>query len=315
MRARPDATFAVLVAVAGLAAVAVGSSVAALGGGGAEGLGAMVAGWVSACILFVRETPNVPAPVLLIVVVVSASTLSFFVTLLRIVVEQRLFRRLVRAAHSERLFGERVLVLPSRRSAAFCSGLLRPQVYVTEALVRALEPVELEAVVRHEAAHAVAHAPVKSLLARVLARTFFWLPTLRDLEAKFSLTAEFAADEAAIRATSPRAVAAALAQMLDAYSPVIGFANVADARVEKLLDPAAATPSLISRIRLLVTAGALGGVVALAAVRPELGAVERAHLEALAGSALLHRLLWERLAIVAAISSIAVVAHRRRRAR
>ena len=79
-------------------------------------------------------------------------------------------------------------------------------------------------------------APLKSLLARVIARAFFWLPTLRDLEAVFTLTAELAADEVAVEATSQLTVASALDRVLDS-SPAVGFANVADARIERLLDP------------------------------------------------------------------------------
>lgn len=317
MTGRADATLAALVALAGLAAAAVASSLLALGGGGATDLAEMVAGWFSACIMFFLEARHIPAAVLLIVLLVSASTVSLLATVLGAIVEQRSLARLVRPARGERLFGVPVLVLASRRPAAFCSGLIRPRVYVTEALLRSLERDELEAAVRHEAAHAAAYVPLKSLVARLLARTFFWLPTLGDLEARFTLTAELAADDAAIRATSSRAVAAALARVLDSSSPATGFASLADARIEKLLDPSVTIPPLLSRARLALTGVALVVVVALAVSPPHLGAAEREHLHVLAGSALLHRLLWQRFAIVAgvaAVASVALVSRRRRRA-
>jgi hypothetical protein len=73
VKARADASFAALVVLAGLAAGAVAVTVVALGGGGVAGLGAVVAGWGSACVFLVRETGRLPPAVLLVVVLVSAT--------------------------------------------------------------------------------------------------------------------------------------------------------------------------------------------------------------------------------------------------
>jgi hypothetical protein len=140
------------------------------------------------------------------------------------------------------------------------------------------------------------------------------LPALHDLESSYTLTAELAADEAAIRATSKRAVAAALTRVLDASVPAVGFANLSDARIDKLLDPGLALPRLLSIPKLALTLAALAGVAVLAVRSPQIGGSEQMHLQTMTGAALLHRLLWERLLFVAALVTGAIVVQRRRRA-
>jgi hypothetical protein len=311
VKERADARLAALLLLAAGAAAAIGMSIAAVGRGGAAGLGALAAGWVSACLLLLRETVHVPPNALLLVVVVGATLAGFVATGVLVAAEQRALRRLCRAAQTAELFGEPVRVVPSRRLAAFCAGLLRPRVYVTQGLLAELERHQLEAAVRHELAHARARAPLKSLLARLVSRTFFWLPTLRDLEAGFVLSAELAADEAAVQATSRRAVAGALTRVLDSSVPAVGFAGAADARIQRLLEPDAAAPRMLSRARLGVTGVGLAAVAALATAPPDLEAAEQNHLHALAASALLHRLVWERLVVLAALALVVMAAKRR----
>jgi hypothetical protein len=122
-----------------------------------------------------------------------------------------------------------------------------------------------------------------------------------------------AADEAAIRATSKQAVAAALTRVLDASVPAIGFANLADARIGKLLDPGIAPPRVLSAPKLALTLLALAGVAVLAVRSPQIGGSEQMHLRAMASSALFHRLLWERMLFVFALLTAGTLLVRRRR--
>jgi len=313
VRARADAVFAALVFISGCAAGAIGAAVAALGFGGLAGIGALLAGWVSACVLFVVETKRIPASVLLVALIGTATITSLAWTLGKAGLEQRRLAGLRKAARRALLNGRVVWLVPSRRSAAFCAGLIHPQIYLTTGLVETLEHEEITAVVRHEAAHADAYVPLKALVARLFARTFFWLPALRDLESSYTLTAELAADEAAIRATSKQAVAAALTRVLDASAPAIGFANLSDVRIDKLLDPSVAPPRILSTPKLALTLLALAGVAALAVRSPQIGGSEQVHLHALTTAALFHRLLWERLLFVAALVVTSTLLVRRRR--
>jgi Zn-dependent protease with chaperone function len=313
VKARADAVFAALVFISGCAAGAIGVAIAALGLGGLAGIGALLAGWVSACVLFVLETRRIPTSVLLVAVLGTATMASLAWTVFRAGWEQRRFARLRKAARREIWEGHEVWLVPSTRAAAFCAGLIHPQIYLTHGLVDSLEDDEIRAVVRHEAAHAEAYVPLKAFVARLFARTFFWLPALRDLESSYTLTAELAADEAAIRATSKQAVAAALTRVLDASVPAVGFANLSDARIDKLLDPGVALPRMLSIPKLALTLAALAGVAVLAVHSPQIGNSEQTHLQTMTGAALLHRLLWERLLFVAALVAGAVLVQRRRR--
>jgi hypothetical protein len=104
-----------------------------------------------------------------------------------------------------------------------------------------------------------------------------------------------------------------LTHVLDASAPAVGFANIADARIEKLLDPGAASPRVLSISKLAITLGALAGVAALATRSPQIGGGEQMHLHAMTTAALLHRLLWERLLFMLALATVALLALRRRR--
>jgi Zn-dependent protease with chaperone function len=313
MKARADVVFVALVFVSGCAAVAVGAAIAALGAGGLAGVGAVLAGWVSACVLFVLETRRIPVSVLLVAVIGTGTFASLAWTLVKALADQRRLARLRRTAREEAWEGRTVWLLPSTRAAAFCAGLTRPQIFLTDALVSTLEPEEIRAIVRHEAAHADAYVPLKAFVARLFARSFFWLPTLRDLESSYTLTAELAADEAAIRATSKQAVAAALTRVLDASVPAVGFANVSDARINKLLDPGVAPPRIVSAPKLALSLLGVAGVAALAVRSPQIGGSEQMHLHAMTDAALLHRLLWERLLFVTVLVAAGVLHVRRRR--
>jgi hypothetical protein len=313
VRARADAVFAALVFISGCAAGAIGAAIAALGLGGLAGIGALLAGWVSACVLFVLETKRIPTGVLLVALIATATTISLVWAVCKAGWDQRRLTRLRKASRRELWEGHTVWLVPSTRVAAFCAGLIHPQIYLTSALVDGLEDDEIRAVVRHEATHAEAYVPLKALVARLFARTFFWLPALRDLESSYTLTSELAADEAAIRATSQRAVAAALTHVLDASIPAVGFANHADARIDKLLDPGVAPPSILSLPKLALTLLALAGVAVLAVRSPQIGGSEQMHLNAMTSAALFHRLLWERGLFVVALVTAGAFAFRRRR--
>ena len=123
--------------------------------------------------------------------------------------EGRRHRRLVRAlplrgtlrGHPD------VQVVADAAPRAFCAGLLRPAVYVTTGALARLEPVQLEAVLWHEATHRLRRDPLRLATARVLAGA---LPSLGALAAHHALAAELAADEAAELRVDRRGLAAAM---------------------------------------------------------------------------------------------------------
>lgn len=80
--------------------------------------------------------------------------------------------------------GRRVKVVASARAMAFCGGLLRPRIYLSEGALTRLRPAELDAIVVHEAHHATRRDPLRILVARAIGSAFGTREqTLADLSA------------------------------------------------------------------------------------------------------------------------------------
>ena len=124
------------------------------------------------------------------------------------------------------LAGHPVSVVRDSRPLAFCTGLLRPQLYVSSGAVAALGEGELRAVVEHEAHHARRRDPLRLLAAQTAEDAFGFLPPLRGLARREAALADLAADRAAVTAIgSPAPMAGAM----------LAFDDPAPERVDHLL--------------------------------------------------------------------------------
>jgi hypothetical protein len=214
--------------------------------------------------------------------------------------EQRLLRALPAVALAESSYrgtvpsapGVDVYVLGARWQGAFCGGVLRPKVVVTSELLDALDPAERGAVVAHELSHARSRGPLKLVLGQVVVRSFFWVPVLRDLVDRYLLLTELTADRAAIAATSPAALAGALSQVLETpkLAGTIGFADHAAARIDRLFDPHAKLPRLLTPARVVLTGLTLGAAGVLAYSSPRLTSSESEQLHTMTVNLLQHHL-------------------------
>lgn len=142
--------------------------------------------------------------------------------------------------------GRSVLIVPGATPRAFCGGLLRPQIFVSEGAVASLGPAELAAVVAHEGHHADRRDPLRILIARAIGDTYH----LGALSRREQALAELSADAEAVR----RGGAAPLASALLAFS-----ADIAPERVDRL---AGAKPS--GEVSRWMLAGAAVVIAALA---------------------------------------------------
>jgi hypothetical protein len=97
--------------------------------------------------------------------------------------------------------GRSVTVIAGSRPMAFCAGLLRPRIYLSEGALGRLGGGELSAIVAHEAHHAARRDPLRILCARAVGSAF----GRREQE-----LAELAADHAAARGSGAPALASAL---------------------------------------------------------------------------------------------------------
>ena len=127
--------------------------------------------------------------------------------------------------------------------AAYCVAGRYPTVIVTTGAMAALGSGQLDAVLAHERAHLAGRHHALKAAARIGRQVLPFLPLLRDAEAQVARLAELHADDAAIRAADPGALATALVVLATSVpaTPAPALAAAAtDAvqRIQRLLRPA-----------------------------------------------------------------------------
>ena len=291
MNERPDVLLGALLLTAATAGAALVTSLVEIGPRGMLGVGAVALGVVTACFLFAFEVRHLPPALIGASVLVVGSSIAFALALIRVWREQLLLRRLPRIPIAE---GDvPVDIVPSATANAFCAGVIRPRVLITEGLLERLDEDELRAAVMHELEHARARGPLKVALAHIATRTFFWVPAFGDLLDRYVLVSELAADRAAISATSRSALAGALSEVIDGPPRLAGAVALADfaaPRIDRLFDPRADLPPMFRRSSLLAAAAALGVIAFVLLCSPHLGLPESAQLHAMSVNLLAHRL-------------------------
>jgi Peptidase family M48 len=182
-----------------------------------------------------------PVRVLLVVLaifdVVLLARMTF--SLARGIRAQRRFIARVPVRGERELAGRRVKVIASARALAFCGGLLRPRIYLSEGALARLGPAELDAIVVHEAHHAARRDPLRILVARAIGSAF---------GRREQALADLSADAAAARRVGDAPLASALLAF-DAEA-----AGIAAVRVDHLTGDA---PRIEVPRALAVAAGAV----------------------------------------------------------
>lgn len=118
-------------------------------------------------------------------------------------------RRVSRIARS-RGIGSVTVVFDCHEPIACSRGILAPEIWLSRGAVDVLSDEELAAVLAHEHQHCLSRDPAKRQLLEVLARALFAFPVVAQAARAFRRAAEYAADDAAARATSGRNTARAL---------------------------------------------------------------------------------------------------------
>ena len=166
---------------------------------------------------------------------------------------QRAFLRRLPVLRTDIVYGHRVRVVPGRELLAFCAGLWRPAVYVSEATLATGEHA-LRAILAHEEQHRARRDPLRLLLARTVSDALRPLPPFAALAEREAALADLAADAAAVDALGDRAPLA---------SAFVRFEAVAPERVDRLMRTAPA--QTISCALLATAAVTLAGIAALVA--------------------------------------------------
>jgi hypothetical protein len=186
-------------------------------------------------------------------------------------------RQALRHAQGARLSGRhepalRAVVLEHAQPAAYCVAGRCPTVIVTTGAMAALNSGQLNAVLAHERAHLAGRHHALKAAARIGRQVLPFLPLLRAAEAHVARLAELHADDAAIRAADPRALATALVVLATpAQAPptpsLAAAATDVVQRIHRILRPAEPLGRL-RRHLLRVVAAALALVPVLVALTP-----------------------------------------------
>jgi Zn-dependent protease with chaperone function len=262
-----------VVAALGLAGLTLAVHATALGGGLSDLIGA--------CVLRLRETYGTPGGAtvaglgLTLAGAMAARTVLTAMTHLRAAARQAL-----KHAQTARLVGRPepalgAVLVEHSDPVAYCVAGRHPTVILSTGALQELDPAQLTAVLAHERAHLAGRHHRLLALARIGSLVLPVLPLMRDADAQVARLVEMHADDAAVRASDPRALATALVVLAAGASPAPALAaGTTDAvqRIHRLLRPG--EPLSTARRRMLrATAVLLALTPALLALAPALQAL------------------------------------------
>lgn len=203
--------------------------------------------------------PTANGGALIVLVLALLGGIVTVVALFAIARELRHARRLTRRlAELQPVAHDGVFVIEDQRVQAFCAGLVWPRVYITTGARAMLDEQSLNAVLWHERHHARRRDPLRLAVSRVLARSFFFLPGIRELRRGQQVLAEVSADESAVAAAAGDRSALARA--------MLGFDDASHDGESTGIDPVRVDYLLGEPLSWRFPAVAFGGAVALLAV-------------------------------------------------
>ncbi len=141
--------------------------------------------------------------------------------------------KLVRTARAAGL--QRVECVRAGSPVAFCAGILRPTVFISEAAVAGLSDSELLAVLHHEADHARRYEPLWRAARTSAAEVLTFLPIVSWWSERQIALSELSADAAAERRVGRSSLAGALLVMTAPTIPLAAFVGHAELRARRLL--------------------------------------------------------------------------------
>ncbi|MBI4008925.1 M56 family metallopeptidase [Candidatus Roizmanbacteria bacterium] len=138
----------------------------------------------------------------------------------------------------------KVYIIRNENLFSFCFGIFSPNIIITTHLINTLNEKELEAVFLHEQAHLRSHDPLKILLGKTIASTFFFLPIFSELNNNMNTDNEILADRFVTNVQQNSSyLKNALKKILTepkiqfALVPAIGNPDHLEARIRQLVNP------------------------------------------------------------------------------
>lgn len=166
-------------------------------------------------------------------------------------------------------FLEDVTVFEDRLPLAFTAGFFKPRIFVSTALLDALDEKELRAVVLHESYHQESKDPLKGLVVSFISDFLFFLPVSRFLKKTYHLTSEMTADAHSVSLRAdPLDLAGSLLKVQKLNGPAASwFFDPTTERAKHLLGERPRIPLPFKRAFLTVILLALSAFIALIPVK------------------------------------------------
>ncbi|MEW9699322.1 M56 family metallopeptidase [Paenibacillus sp. SI8] len=148
---------------------------------------------------------------------------------------------------------------------ALTLGVIKPRIVVSTALLRMLDPKELEAVIEHERFHLHHRDPLAIFLLGMLSVSMWYVPLFRWVLEKYKIIIEIMADQFAVSTLCNRAdLGSALLKMLkrgQAPHPLVSYASFAETsinlRIMHILEPQTQLSLKMPIIRTMISIVAL----------------------------------------------------------
>ncbi len=128
-----------------------------------------------------------------------------------------------------------VRVIPEEKAAsAFTLGFIKPEVYLTSALIENFTPEEIDIVVQHELGHKQRRDPLRQTVLEFLGRLFWFVPVMGRQIVTHGVKTELACDAMALtKGYSRTSIAATLvkiseAPVLASHAPVPAISSIID---------------------------------------------------------------------------------------
>ncbi len=94
---------------------------------------------------------------------------------------------------------DQILVIKDKKPNAFCLGLRKPAIYISNSLISLLSTAELEAVILHEKYHHRNHDTFWMFILSVIKEFFFFIPIISDFVAGIVRQKELLADRYSVK--------------------------------------------------------------------------------------------------------------------
>lgn len=127
--------------------------------------------------------------------------------------------KVVKTLISELNLVGKVDIIKDNQRFSFCYGIFKPRICLSTGLIKDLSSSELKAILFHESYHLKSYDPLKNVFAKVLSLTFFFIPTLKDVERFYTFSKEIAADDLVIKNHSKKPLLSALLKLIETNSP------------------------------------------------------------------------------------------------